>query len=51
MTGIEAAKAAEIGEARACFRVNKELEIKAKYEAELSALDANSSPPQSRSLS
>ena len=46
MTGTEAAVAAEADEVRACRRAKKELEIKAKYEAELAALDANSSPPQ-----
>ena len=50
MTGTEAAVAAEADEVRACRRAKKELEIKAKYEAELAALDANSSPPQPRSL-
>lgn len=44
-------KAAEPDEARARRRAKNELEIKAKYEGELAALDANSSPPQPRSLS
>lgn len=51
MTGAEAAVAAEADESRARRRAKKELEIKAKYEAELAALDTNSSPSQPRSLS
>ena len=51
MTGTEAAVAAEADEVRARRRAKKELEIKAKYEAELAALYANSSPPQPRSSS
>lgn len=51
MTGTEAAVAAEADEARARRRAKEELEIKAKYKAELAALDANLSPPQLRSLS
>lgn len=44
-------KAAEPDKARARRRAKNELEIKAKYEGELAALDANSSPPEPRSLS
>ncbi len=51
MTGTEAAVAAEANEVRARRRAKKELEIKAKYEAELAALYANSSPPKPRSSS
>lgn len=51
MTGAEAAVAAEADESRARCRAKKEPYIKAKYEAELAALDTNSSPPQPRSLS
>ncbi len=51
MTGTEAAIAAEVDEVRVRRRVKKELENKAKYEAELATLDANSSPPQPRSSS
>lgn len=51
MTGAEAAVAAEADESRERRRAKRELEIKAKYEAELAALDPNSSPHQPRSLS
>ena len=51
MTSTEAAIAAEADEIRARRKAKKQEEIKAKYEAELAALDASSSPPQPRSLS
>lgn len=46
MTGTEAAIAAEADKIRAHRKAEKQLEIKAKYEAELAALDADLSPPQ-----
>ena len=50
MTGTEAAIAAEADKTRARRKAEKQLEIKAKYEAELAALDADSSPPQLKPL-
>ncbi len=50
MTGTEAAIAAEKDKAKARRKAEKQLEIKAKYEAELTALDADSSPPQLKPL-
>lgn len=50
MTGTEAAIAAEADKIRAHRKADKQFEIKAKYEAELAALDADSSPPQLKPL-
>lgn len=50
MTGTEATIAAEADKARASRKAEKQFEIKAKYEAELAALDADSSPPQLKPL-
>lgn len=51
MTGIEAAIAAEAVEAKARRKAERQLQNKARYEAELAALDGNLSPPQPRSPS
>ncbi len=50
MTGTEAEIVAEEDKTRARCKAKKQLEIKTKYEAELAALDADSSPPQLKPL-